>query len=176
MRWPQPASNAKWCPASLRRWPPPRRRNARSPGAARGRSVSLTTAMTHDTGLVAGRHADTEVFYMAGRQLGALGRRLVAAGWPLDTPALVVSRAGWPDQLASDHVLATLGQAALLHAGRPTIVTVGVGARALAEPAPASARDHGALPTAGNRRHAADTLDAGQGLAAQSPGPATVAS
>jgi uroporphyrin-III C-methyltransferase len=94
-----------------------------------GRSVSLTTAMTHDGGLVAGRHADTEVFYMAGKQLGALGRRLAAAGWPVDTPALVVSRASWPDQLASDHAIATLGQAALLHSGRPTVVTVGVGAR-----------------------------------------------
>jgi len=102
-----------------------------------GRSVSLTTAMTHDTGLVAGRHADTEVFYMAGKQLGALGRRLVAAGWPADTLALAVSRAGWPDQLASDHTVATLGEAALLHAGRPTIVTVGVGARALSARAPA---------------------------------------
>jgi uroporphyrin-III C-methyltransferase len=97
-----------------------------------GRSVSLTTAMTHDSGLVAGRHADTEVFYMAGKQLGALGRRLAQAGWPGDTPALVVSRAGWPDELASDHTVASLGQAALLHAGRPTVVTVGTGAAPLA--------------------------------------------
>ena len=51
-----------------------------------GRSVSLTTAMTHDSGLVATRSADTEVFYMAGKQLGALARRLVGAGWPADTP------------------------------------------------------------------------------------------
>ena len=40
----------------------------------------------------------------------------------------MVSRAGWPDQLASDHTVATLGRAALLHAGRPTVVTVGAGA------------------------------------------------
>jgi uroporphyrin-III C-methyltransferase len=93
-----------------------------------GRSVSLTTAMTRSGDLHASRTADSEVFYMAGKQLGALARRLVAAGWPADTPASVVSRAGWPDRLHSDHSLATLGQAALLHAGRPTVVTVGAAA------------------------------------------------
>jgi uroporphyrin-III C-methyltransferase len=93
-----------------------------------GRSVSLTTAMTREGRLQAGRHADTEVFYMAGRQLGALGRQLLAAGWPADTPCSVVSRAGWPDSLATQHALAGLGQAALLHAGRPTVVTLGAGA------------------------------------------------
>jgi uroporphyrin-III C-methyltransferase len=106
-----------------------------------GRSVSLTTAMTHDAGLIAGRHADTEVFYMAGKQLGALGRRLASAGWPEDTPASVVSRAGWPDELASDHTVATLGRAALLHAGRPTVVVLGVGARPIREPAAVRAGD-----------------------------------
>jgi uroporphyrin-III C-methyltransferase len=85
--------------------------------------------MTHDRGLAVGRNADTEVFYMAGKQLGALARRLAAAGWPEDVPVSVVSRAGWPDELASDHRLATLGQAAMLHAGRPTVVVVGAGAR-----------------------------------------------
>lgn len=93
-----------------------------------GRSVSLTTAMTRSGDLHATRTADTEVFYMAGRQLGALGRRLRQAGWPADTPVLVVSRAGWPDQLASDHQIASLAEAGVLHAGRPTVVTVGVGA------------------------------------------------
>ncbi len=97
-----------------------------------GRSVALTTAMTHDHGLEAGRHADTEVFYMAGRQLGALARRLAAAGWPDDVAVSVVSRAGWPDELASDHTLATLGRATVLHAGRPTVVVVGAGARKIA--------------------------------------------
>jgi uroporphyrin-III C-methyltransferase len=97
-----------------------------------GRSVSLSTAMTREGRLQAGRHADTEVFYMAGRQLGALGRRLLAAGWPADTPVSVVSRAGWPDALGSDHQLAELGAAAVLHAGRPSVVTVGAGARAVA--------------------------------------------
>lgn len=98
----------------------------------RGRSVSLSTAMTKEGSLHAGRTADTEVFYMAGRQLAALGRRLLAAGWPAETPVCVVSRAGWPDQLASDHHPGTLGSAALLHSGRPTVVTVGAGARAVA--------------------------------------------
>jgi uroporphyrin-III C-methyltransferase len=96
-----------------------------------GRSVALTTAMTKTGDLIAGRHADTESFYMAGKQLAALSRRLVAAGWPAATPALVVSRAGWPDQLASEHSVATLGDATVLHSGRPTVVTVGIGAAAV---------------------------------------------
>ncbi|MEO8080665.1 MAG: uroporphyrinogen-III C-methyltransferase [Caldimonas sp.] len=95
-----------------------------------GRSVSLTTAMTHDAGLVAARSADTEVFYMAGKQLAALSRRLVEAGWPADAPASVVSRAGWPDALASEHTVRTLGRATVVHAGRPTVVVVGAGAAA----------------------------------------------
>jgi uroporphyrin-III C-methyltransferase len=93
-----------------------------------GRSVSLTTAMTREGSLNATRTADTEVFYMAGKQLGALARRLIASGWPADTAASVVSRAGWTDRLHSDHTLHTLGRAALLHAGRPTVVTVGAAA------------------------------------------------
>jgi len=97
-----------------------------------GRSVALTTAMTREGALRASRSADTEVFYMAGRQLGALARRLVQAGWPADTPVLVVSQAGRPDQLASDHRIATLAAASVLHAGRPTVVTVGAGAAPLA--------------------------------------------
>ena len=105
-----------------------------------GRSVSLTTAMTQQGALGAGRHADTEVFYMAGRQLGKLGRALRAAGWPDSTPVSVVSRAGWPDSVASDHALAGLAAAAVLHAGRPTVVTVGAGAArvALMSAAPAA--------------------------------------
>lgn len=97
-----------------------------------GRSVALTTAMTREGELHATRSADTEVFYMAGRQLAALARRLVKAGWPADTPVLVVSQAGRPDQLASDHQIATLAAASVLHAGRPTVVTVGAGAAPVA--------------------------------------------
>lgn len=105
-----------------------------------GRSVSLTTAMTHDVGLRAGRHADTEVFYMAGKQLAGLSRSLLGAGWPGETPALVVSRAGWHDEVSSDHSVDSLGSATVLHAGRPTVVIVGAGAMALgAAPAPAPA-------------------------------------
>jgi uroporphyrin-III C-methyltransferase len=102
-----------------------------------GRSVSLTTAMTRDGQLQAGRHADSEVFYMAGRQLGALGRALRGAGWPSDAPVCVVSRAGWPDSLVSNHALNELASAAVLHAGRPTVVTVGAGAVAIAAHKPA---------------------------------------
>jgi uroporphyrin-III C-methyltransferase len=98
----------------------------------RGRSVSLTTAMTEAGALQAGHHADTEVFYMAGRQLAALGRRLLDAGWAADIPTLVVSRAGCADALSSEHALADLAQATLLHRGRPTVVTVGAGASSLA--------------------------------------------
>lgn len=93
-----------------------------------GRSVSLTTAMTREGALHAARTADTEVFYMAGKQLAALARRLREAGWPDATAVSVVSRAGWPDELHSDHTIATLGRASMLHAGRPSVVTVGAGA------------------------------------------------
>jgi uroporphyrin-III C-methyltransferase len=104
-----------------------------------GRSVSLTTAMTQSENQTAQlqadhlqkAHADTEVFYMAGRQLGALGRALRGAGWPKETPVCVVSRAGWPDSVCSSHSVAELGSAAVLHAGRPTVVTVGAGAVAV---------------------------------------------
>lgn len=107
-----------------------------------GRSVSLTTAMTQDRELRASRRADTEVFYMAGRQLARLGRQLAAAGWPLDTPALVVSRAGWPDETASEHRVGDLAQAALVHGGRPTVVTVGAGAAPLAATSVVKSTDH----------------------------------
>jgi len=96
-----------------------------------GRSVSLSTAMTREGELQAGRSADTEVFYMAGKQLGRLARQLLKAGWAADTPVSVVSRAGWADQLHSDHTVSTLAQASLLHAGRPTVVAVGAGAAPL---------------------------------------------
>ena len=93
-----------------------------------GRSVSLTTAMTQLGVLQATRTADTEVFYMAGRQLGALASKLMQAGWPADTAALVVSRAGWPDARVSEHEVGQLADAETLHAGRPAVVTVGAGA------------------------------------------------
>lgn len=93
-----------------------------------GRSVSLSTAMTRSGDLHATRSADTEVFYMAGKQLPALSRQLRQVGWPDDTAVSLVSRAGWPDALHTAHTVATLAQGSLLHAGRPTIVTVGAGA------------------------------------------------
>jgi uroporphyrin-III C-methyltransferase len=114
-----------------------------------GRSVSLATAMTREGSVHASRSADTEVFYMAGRQLAALSRRLLATGWPDDTPTSVVSRAGWPDQLHSDHALNQLAQASVLHAGRPMVVIVGAGAKPLGD-APAALSDtrHAALQKA----------------------------
>ena len=95
--------------------------------------------MTHDGELHAGDRgnprADTEVFYMAGRQLAKLGRRRCSR---LDAHPrrrlCVVSRAGWPDQLCSTHTLAQLAEAALRHAGRPTVVIVGAGATVAAAP------------------------------------------
>ena len=108
-----------------------------------GRSVSLSTAMTQDGQLRAGRRADTEVFYMAGRQLGKLGRALQAAGWRFDAPVSVVSNAGMDDGLDSVHLLADLASAAVLHAGRPTVVTIGAGARPVAGAALVARSKHG---------------------------------
>jgi len=116
-----------------------------------GRSVSISTAMTREGTLHADRSADTEVFYMAGKQLAALARRLLEAGWSADAPVSVVSRAGWPDALQSDHDVRTLGRAAMLHAGRPTVVTVGAGA----------------APVAAAHRPVAVALDGRQGQQAQ---------
>lgn len=93
-----------------------------------GRTVALTTAMTLQHALQAGHHADTEVFYMAGQQLGALADSLSACGWPSDTAVSVVSRAGCADAAVSTHTVGTLAEAAVRHAGRPAVVTVGVGA------------------------------------------------
>ncbi|MEY4909012.1 MAG: uroporphyrinogen-III C-methyltransferase, partial [Pseudomonadota bacterium] len=82
--------------------------------------------------LEARRSADTEVFYMAGRQLPSLAERLAEVGWPEGTPVVVISRAGWPDERFSRHTVATLAEADPLHRGRPTLVTVGAGARPVA--------------------------------------------
>ena len=128
-----------------------------------GRSVALTTAMTRAGELVATRSADTEVFYMAGRQLAALSRRLLAAGWAPETPVAVVSRAGWPDQHGSDHRVDTLAEACVLHGGRPTVVIVGVGA------SPLGAREGSADATAAAEPTAQD-------LSSQAPPPLPAAS
>lgn len=106
-----------------------------------GRSVSLTTAMTHLGILQATRTADTEVFYMAGRQLAALSAHLIDAGWPGSTPVCVVSRAGWPDAITTDHSVATLADATMPHAERPAVVTVGAGALSVAAPPGAAGQD-----------------------------------
>ena len=97
-----------------------------------GRSVSLATAMTREGEMHATRTADTEIYYMAGRQLPQLAERLQGAGWPHDTAVSVVSRAGWPDARQSHHTVGTLSEADAIHAGRPTAVIVGIGATGLA--------------------------------------------
>jgi uroporphyrin-III C-methyltransferase len=112
-----------------------------------GRSVSLTTAVTQTGTVEAGRRADTEVFYMAGQRLAELSRRLLAGGWPAATPVLVVSRALWPDQIASDHTVATLPSASVLHSARPAVVTVGIGASALAAAAVTAERPSNLVPS-----------------------------
>jgi len=103
-----------------------------------GRTVSLSTAVTADDEgmqrLVDQRSADSEIFYMAGRRLATLSRRLLAAGWAADTPVSVVSRAGCRDALASDHPLCDLAAAAVLHGGRPAVVMVGIAARPVVVP------------------------------------------
>ena len=57
---------------------------------------------------------------MAGRQLAALSRRLLAAGWPADTPVLrgVARRLARPDRAATTRV-ATLAAASVLHSRPP---------------------------------------------------------
>ena len=115
-----------------------------------GRSVSFATAMTaaptDADALPASCSADTEVFYMAGKQLAALSRKLIRAGWPTLTAVCVISRAGWPDELHSDHTVATLSRASMLHAGRPTVVVVGAGAWPLRSVAGTAARLASASP------------------------------
>ncbi len=105
---------------------------ADQPRSRLGNELAETTwgepASAHAGPVPARRSADTEVFYMAGRQLALLSRQLLLAGWPAATPTSVVSRAGCADSLHSAHPLAELGQAAMLHQGRPTVVIVGVGA------------------------------------------------
>ena len=100
-----------------------------------GRSVSFTTAMTRtgdlQCGMGPGQRADTEVFYMAGRQLAPLSQGLLDAGWPAGTEVSVVSRAGWPDMHHTVHTVATLDDASSVHAGRPTLVIVGAAASAI---------------------------------------------
>ncbi len=102
-----------------------------------GRSVSFTTAMTRtgdlQCGMGPGQRADTEVFYMAGRQLAPLAKGLSDAGWPANTEVSVVSRAGWPDMRHTVHTVATLDEASAIHAGRPTLVIVGAGATEIPE-------------------------------------------
>lgn len=97
--------------------------------AARGSTDGSGDGSANESPNDAANHgAETLVLYMAGRQLARLGSRLRNQGWPSDTPVSVVSRAGCSDALCSHHPLSEMATATLLHAGRPTVVTVGVGA------------------------------------------------
>jgi uroporphyrin-III C-methyltransferase len=108
-----------------------------------GRSVALSTAMTAEKELRADRRADTEVFYMAGKQLGSLSLRLQESGWASDEPVMVVSRAGCADQKMTYHSVTTLHEASPHHAGRPAVVVVGVGATPASRlPAASTACEH----------------------------------
>ncbi len=119
-----------------------------------GRSVSFTTAMTRtgdlQCGMGPGQRADTEVFYMAGRQLGPLSQGLLDAGWPADSTISVVSRAGWPDMRHTMHTVASLDEATAIHAGRPTLVIVGTGATTVASHPPSQHPLCGEVLTQGN--------------------------
>jgi uroporphyrin-III C-methyltransferase len=110
-----------------------------------GRSLLLATAMTRDGAPPAFRRADTEVFYMASRQIDALQMRLLADGWPAATPVSLVSDVGWPQQQVSDHVLGKMAAASSRHAGGPTLVIVGVGATSVG-PDPSGAPIDGRQP------------------------------
>lgn len=94
-----------------------------------GRSVSFATAMTRTGDVHACRSADTEVFYMASQKLASLAEQLQGAGWEPETPVLAVSAAGTADERSSSHSVASLPEAGERHAGRPTVVIVGAGAR-----------------------------------------------
>jgi uroporphyrin-III C-methyltransferase len=94
-----------------------------------GRSVSFATAMTRTGDVHACRSADTEVFYMASQKLASLAEQLQGAGWTADTPVLAVSAAGTADERSSSHTVGSLPDAGERHAGRPTVVIVGAGAR-----------------------------------------------
>jgi uroporphyrin-III C-methyltransferase len=97
----------------------------------RGRSLALTTAVTREGRVRAACSAETEVLYMAGHQLAELGASLQQAGWPAETPVLVVSQAGSAAARCSEHRVHDLAQAAARHAGQPTVVIVGAGASPL---------------------------------------------
>ena len=85
--------------------------------------------MTEAGELRAANSADTEVFYMAGRQLPQLSTLLQQAGWPAETPALVVSRARAARCAVQRAPRGRPGRCRRSHAERPTIVVVGAGDR-----------------------------------------------
>ena len=105
-----------------------------------GRRLTLCTAMSHDGALESPGQTDTLVIYMGGHDLPGLQRRLGAAGWPADTPVLVVSNAGTGSARSSSGSLGSLGQQGSVHQGQATVVTVGVGATQTGIPRPYAQR------------------------------------
>ena len=66
---------------------------------------------------------------MAGQKLAILAEQLLQVGWSVETPVLLVSDAGTRQEQASETTVGRLASAGERHAGRPTIVIVGAGAR-----------------------------------------------
>jgi uroporphyrin-III C-methyltransferase len=108
----------------------------------RGRSVSFQTAFSRSepsdvsnsarmSNLDSPQAAPTLVLYMAGEQLTQLLQPLKSAGWSSDTPVRLVSNAGSAKPIISAGTVSDLANLAQLHAGKPTITMIGVGAQAI---------------------------------------------
>ncbi|MGA7524484.1 MAG: uroporphyrinogen-III C-methyltransferase [Acidobacteriaceae bacterium] len=71
----------------------------------------------------AGPHAPTHVVYMPGRDLAPVAAQLSAQGLPAQTPCVIVSRAGQPEQQVQRTILADLP--ALIPGPTPAILLAG---------------------------------------------------
>jgi precorrin-4/cobalt-precorrin-4 C11-methyltransferase len=107
--------------------------------AAAALERELVTARTDHVLVIASPKAELEsvmrpgvvgAVYMAGRDGAEIQRRLISAGWPVDTACAIVSSATWPEQIVIRCELAELGSALDQdELGRRTLVLVGVGGR-----------------------------------------------
>ena len=115
-----------------------------------GRSVALTTAMTNDRrprGRPPRRHRGRSTWPASSSPRSS--RRLVAAGWPADDAGArrLARRLARPARQRPQRRHARR-RATVLHSGRPTIVTVGVGAAPVHSRArPRSRRDRAEPPS-----------------------------
>ena len=80
-------------------------------------------AQPHDGALPGGRHAETRVVYMPGRELAPLAAEWLAEGMPADLPCAVISRAAQPDQQVVRTTLGELG--AVAPAVAPSLLIAG---------------------------------------------------